>query len=232
MDEGVRVQKPKHKRHIWVYMFLIFVGIMLFLVYSASNPTSFAGKITGNVVKGDNPGPFANPSQVSAELRTSDVLEINSHITKVNLKIKGPANFNMGSQKIVIAESDSASVVMDNFDGKVVIYPDSRVELDGTTNMIFFDGVPISSGSGINVKLNKDSVHSYLKLDDFYLPSRSYETSGQIDIDNGRVLIRSDGEVVKLPDFQGNLEMKKGVVRINGVIKRSEVGRLLEGVSG
>ena len=94
--------KPKH--HWKLYLFLIFAGILSFLIYSAYNPSGFAGKITGNVIRGSSS--FEDGSQVLAELRASEEFEINSKIGKVNLRINGPVSFYTGKQKIDIADGD------------------------------------------------------------------------------------------------------------------------------
>ncbi|MBT4165427.1 hypothetical protein HOE04_00125 [archaeon] len=224
----IPVKKPK--RHWKSYLFLIFLGILAFLFYSAYNPSSFTGKITGNVIR--DPTSFEGGSQVRAELKTSEEFEINSEIKKINLRINGPASFYIGKQKIDVIKDNSASIILDNFKGKVIISPGSKIELKGDSSTIFFDGLPISldSGKGINTNLI-DANYAYIKLIDFYLPSLSFETSGKIDIDNGKISVRSEGDKIKLPDFKGDLEARDDLIKIKGLVDKKDVNKLLESVS-
>ncbi len=217
MDSQIQLiesRKSSKKSKFGIFIFLLFLGVLGFLVYTSFYNPSFAKSITGNIIKNSN-----NAIGIDAVLSPPEKLEINSKADKIELKISS-GNFFVGKEELKL---DKSSIVIYNFNGKVTINRNSIEKLDGKTEQVFVEGIPIKSSSDIKISLG-NSEFSFLKINNFYLNSLDYKASGSIRLNEGKVLINLDKEDFKIEGFQGNMELVKERFKLNGRIKKSNLG--------
>ncbi|MEK6872575.1 MAG: hypothetical protein AABW90_01010 [Nanoarchaeota archaeon] len=217
MDAQIQIidQKRAHKKsRIWAFVFLVFFGVLGFLIYTSFYNPSFAKSITGNIIK-DRGGTI----DIDAVLTPSEKLEINSKMDKIELKISS-GNFFVGKEELKL---NKASIVIDGFNGKLIFNKNNIEKLDGKTENIFVDGISITSSSNMKILLEK-SDFSFLKIHNFHLDDLNYRTSGIVKLNNGKVLVNLNDEDFKIEEFQGDLELVRDRFKLNGIIKKSNLG--------
>ena len=89
---------------------------------------------------------------------------------------------------------------------------------------IFVEGIPITGDSSIKIYSDKELRYNYLKLNNLYLNSLDYETSGIIKLNNGKVIVELNQEEFKISKFKGNLEIRNNIFKIEGLIKKTNLG--------
>ena len=217
MDAQIQIidQKRAHKKsRIWAFVFLVFFGVLGFLIYTSFYNPSFAKSITGNIIK-DRGGTI----DIDAVLTPSEKLEINSKMDKIELKISS-GNFFVGKEELKL---NKASIVIDGFNGKLIFNKNNIEKLDGKTENIFVDGISITSSSNMKILL-ENSDFSFLKIHNFHLDDLNYRTSGIVKLNNGKVLVNLNDEDFKIEEFQGDLELVRDRFKLNGIIKKSNLG--------
>lgn len=216
MDSHV-VHKPKENKHrVWVTIFVIFAGIVGFLVYTSFFNLGFKGGISGNVIKNNYNGVI----EIDSSLTPPEKLEINGKIEKIELKT-GIGYFFIGNEKF---DLNRASIVIDNYKGKISFNKNKITKLRGRASRVFVQGIPITSSSDMKIYFDKEFDYSYLKLSNFHLNSLSYKTSGLVKLNRGKVVVNLDDEDFKIEDFQGDLEIRRNNFKIKGEIKKSNLG--------
>lgn len=217
MDAQIQIidQKRTHKKsRIWVFVFLVFFGVLGFLIYTSFYNPSFAKSITGNIIR-DSGGTI----NIDAVLTPSEKLDINSKVDKIELKISS-GNFFVGKEELKL---NKASIVIDGFNGRIIFNKNSIENLDGKAESVFVEGIPITSSSNMKVLL-ENSDFGFLKIHNFHLDSLNYRASGTVKLNNGKVLVNLNGEDFKIEEFQGDLELVRDRLKLNGIIKKSNLG--------
>ena len=209
-EEGeVVLSKPK-KKHRWMFMLIgVFLFVFLFLFYTSFYNPNF-GQITGNVV---NEGGVGGVS-VQVNLDSPESFRVKSKMDKIDMKVEG--SFLVDGKRY---DLDSASVVIDNFDG-VVEFDEKKVVVDGKATKIFVEGIPISGK--LNVEF--DNEYSYLKLGNFYLSSLNYDASGIVRLDNEKVVVNLNEEVFRVKKFNGDMEKRGRSFRLSGFAEEAQAG--------
>jgi len=202
--------KPKRK-HRWMLMLVgTFLFIFLFIFYTSFVNPNFGKTITGNVIS-DN---AASGVSVNANLNPPENFLVDSKIDKIDMKVKGA--FSVDGK---IYDISSASVVIDNFDGKVS-FTDEKLIVDGKTNKIFIEGIPISG----KIEVNFDNKYSYLKLSNFYMSSFGYPASGIVRLQDDRVAVNLKSEAFRVKKFNGDLEKRGKIFRLDGFAEEAQAG--------
>src|SRR3989344_3612560 len=88
--------------YIKIFIFLIFAGILIFIIYSSFYPNSFSKLITGNAVKDLN---IKDSVEITAELNSPEKLETSGSIEKIEIKLKDPVNLYIGKETIELSSS-------------------------------------------------------------------------------------------------------------------------------
>ncbi len=212
------VHKPRErKQHTLLILSAVFVGILFFLIYTSFYNPGFKKSITGNIIKGSSSG---GTIEIEATLLSPDELEIDGDVGKIELRIFG-GNFFVGRERF---ELGKASIIIDDFEGEISFNGDNVSRLDGQASKVFVEGIPITSESDMKVYFNEGFKYNFLKLNDFYLDSLSYQTSGIVKLNGGKVMVDLDDEEFRIKKFQGDLSLKKDKVKLNGVVSESNLG--------
>ncbi len=217
MDAQIQLidQKKSHKKsRIWLFVFLVFAGVLGFLIYTSFYNPSFAKSITGSIIKDSG-----SIIDINAVLTSPDKIEINSKMDKIELKISS-GNFFVGKEELKL---NKASIVIDGFNGKMIFNKNNIEKLDGKAKNVFVEGIPITSSSDMKILL-ENSDFSFLGADNFYLDVLSYKTSGAIKLNNGKILVNLNKEDFKIEGFRGDLELVRDQLKLKGIIKKSNLG--------
>ena len=229
MENQVKHYKEK-KNRIWLYITLIFIGIFIFLIYTTFYNPDLPITLTGNIIKNNNINP-ANSIEIEANLGVPENLLIDSKMSKLSFRITNPVDLYVGKQKIFL--DDKTSVIIDNFDGKIIINSKNIKQLSGQGSKIFIDGLPIDEISGSNFKITFEESfgYSFLELNEFFISSMSYITSGVIGINNNKIIVRLKNEYSKINNFQGNLEINRNTLKLRGYADKSIAENLIDTTS-
>tara|TARA_Y100000310_G_scaffold326190_1_gene390763 strand:+ start:1988 stop:2674 length:687 start_codon:yes stop_codon:yes gene_type:complete len=208
-EAEVVLSKPKRK-HRWTIMLVgVFLFIFLFLLYTSFFNPNF-GQITGNVIKENVVGGV--PIQVN--LQSPESFEVDGRMDKVDMKVDG--SFFVDEKRY---DLESASVVIDNFNGEVS-FDEKRVVVDGKATKIFIEGIPITGK--ISVKF--DNQYSYLKLGNFYLKNFEYSASGIVRLQDEKVVVNLEDDLFKVKKFYGDLEKRGNTFRLSGFADEASAG--------
>lgn len=213
-DEEVEavLTKPKKSRK-WMMMLIgVFLFIFLFVFYTSFVNPSF-GNVTGNVVS--EPG-VVNGVSVLVNLNVPENFKVDTRMDKIDMKVKG--GFIVDGKDY---DLESASVVIDDFDGEVS-FTDDNLVVDGKTTKIFIEGIPITG----KIKVRFDNEYSYLKLGNFYSSGFGYDASGIVRLDDEKVVVNLDDELFKVKKFTGDLEKRGSSFRLTGIAAEAQAGSI------
>lgn len=218
--EIVQEDRPKKKR-LWLVVTFVFIGILLFIVYTSFYNPELGRKITGNVVSSGDVE-VENSIRIDADLSIEN-LNVNSYMDKFSFRIKNSGTLTIGKE--ILHLSDKASVVIDSYSGKIDINLDNLDEIKGEGIRVFVDGLPISGISGSEIKISSSEAidYSYLKLENVYLDSLSFLTSGIVRINEDKLVLRLEEENFKIKKFKGDLEISRGSLELKGILDKSNL---------
>ncbi len=212
------------KHHITLILFLIFVGIIGFIIYSSMHPDfskNLSTTITGDTIKSTEKSIFIDTLMIPPES-----LNIES-AGKIKIKAIDPHSLNLNSQKFDLSDKSRASIVIENFNGNLILNKREITSLDGTANKIFIEGIPVLSKSNMRISLDESIQHSYLKLENTNIKSLSYSTSGKISLNHGKVIVNLENEEIDIKNFKGDLELRDKI-KLTGDVGKSNLLGFLE----
>ena len=219
MESQIIGHERKKKHHFWLIISIIFLGTLFFLIYTSFYNPSLGNSITGNIIRGDKTE--ENLIEIDSTLTSPEKIKVKGKIEKIELKIEKTDKFFVGKEQF---DLDKASIIIDNFDGEISFNKNSITKFNGKASKIFVEGIPITGDSSIKVYFEGEFKYNYLKLNNFYLNSLSYVTSGVVKLNDGKAIINLDNENFKIEKFQGDLEIRDNRFKLKGVIRRSNLG--------
>jgi len=215
--EGRTINDEKKNHHIWLTISLFFLGILFFLIYTSFYNPSLGDSITGNVISNNK----LNLIEIDSTLTSPEKIKVKGKIGKIDLRTGDPNVFFVGKERF---DLDKVSIIIDDFDGDVNFNKKNITKFNGKASKIFIEGIPITSDSEIKVYFEGEFKYNYLKLNNFYLNSLSYVTSGIVKLNDDKAIINLDNENFKIEKFQGDLEIRDNRFKLKGVVKRSNLG--------
>ncbi len=221
------LDKKKPKSRLVLTLVFIFFGITGFLVYTSFFNPELGESLTGKVIKNNQQKTTVeDAADIYAVLEAPSKLELKPIATKLSIRIEKQTNLYVGNQKIEIP--NKASIILDDFDGEIKIESRTIRELKGKSSKILVDGLPITQKSGSDNNINLESgPFEFLQITDFFISSLSYTTSGKININQDKIIITLDKEEFRIKDFKGNMDLTKNNLKLNGVIEKESVDKIL-----
>jgi len=211
----------KKKHNFKIYIFLIFIGVLAFIIYSSFYPNNISRTITGNAVQNFD---IKDGIKIIAELTPPEELTINSEINKIEIKISA-STLHIGNQRIELP--DKSSVIINNFKGEITFNPYSILNLKGKANEVFINGLPIKAQSPTTVSFDEGTDFTFLGLKELYLDSLSYITTGKIKLDDAKIILNPSQEKIEIDKFQGNIEVRRNTLKLNGYTKKSNIPKIV-----
>ena len=198
---------------------VLFLGISFFLIYTSFYNPGLGNSITGNTILGDKTE--ENLIEIDSTLTPPEEIKVNEKIEKIELKIEKTDKFFVGKERF---DLNKASIIIDNFEGKIYFNKRNITEFNGKAKKVFVEGIPITGNPYLKVRFEGEVNYNYLKLNNFYLNSLSYITSGIVRLNNEKVIVNLENENFKIEKFQGNLEIKGNRFKLKGLVKKSNLG--------
>lgn len=212
MSEKGAVVKSK-KRISWsTLLIFLFLIIIVFLVYTSFYNPEFIQNVTGNVIKEE----IFNGIPIEADIDSPENLKMTTNADKIELKISG--SFFVDNKRYDLS---TASLVIDNFDGNVNL--DSRnVIVNGKATKIFIEGIPITG----KLKVSINNKYSYLKMNNVYIQSLSYDTSGIVKLEENKIVVNLNEDSFSFSEFIGNIEKSGTNFKIDGSAEEVSAGSI------
>lgn len=212
MSEKGAVVKSK-KRISWstllIFLFLIIIG---FLIYTSFYNPEFVQNVAGNVIKKE----VFNPISIRAELDPPENFKTTTKSDKIELKISG--SFFVDNKKYDLS---TASLVIDNFDG-IISLDSKNVIINGKATKIFVEGIPIMG----KLKISINNKYDYLKMNNVYISSWSYDTSGIVRLQNDKIVVNLEDDRFSVGKFIGNVEKSGSNFKIDGSAEEVSAGEI------
>ncbi len=217
-SEGIT--KKHHKK---IIIFTIFLLIVFLLVYFAFFKGS-SNSIIGWIARESNG--TQNSVQISVDLTLPSALSIEGNIDRIEIKTEGSNNFlYIEKNKFDLAKLEKIDIIINNYNGKISFDAEKILELDGKAAEVLVNGVSIipQSGSSMKVYFDDNFMYEYLKINNVFIDSLSYTTSGIIKTNQGKMIINIDNEDIKIKKFQGDLEVEKNHFKLDGYADKLNV---------
>lgn len=212
MSSKGAVVKSKKRISLWEFLFFLFVLVLFFVVYTSFFNPNFVQSFTGNAIKEEV---FLGVS-IQADLDSPESIKINSNIDKINLKIIG--GFFVDGKKYDLSMS---SLIIDNFQGNIN-FDGKMLILDGRASKIFVEGIPIIG----NLKINLNNKYEYVKLNNVYISSLSYDATGIVRLQDEKVTVNVEEDKFSINKFKGNLEKSNSYFRLDGMAEEINAGMI------
>jgi hypothetical protein len=215
-EEKVGLEHHSHhkKHHVLLICFAVFFLIVIFLFYT-SNGFGF----TGNTVK--------------KEVVEETGVLIDASLEIPDLKLKGEFSNIVIKTKAsnILVEGESFDTkremvfVLKNFNGKIYLNESKINLLSGKAENVLVNDVSVSpSKDSLRIKNDEDFSYSSLEIENgLEINKIEYETSGKINVDNGKYLIDVNNENVILENFFGVLKIQDNKAFFNGNILSLDV---------
>jgi hypothetical protein len=211
-DKGAVVKSKK--KISWVFvLFLLFILVLAFLIYTSFYNPEFIQNITGNVINRD----IITGISIQANLNSPDNFKTTSEIDKMDLKISGA--FLIDNKKY---DLDTASIIIDNFEGEVG-FDSKNLNVNGKATKIFVEGIPITG----KLKIDLNNKYSYFKFNNVYVSDLSYESSGIVKIQDDKVIVNLENDKFSLKKFIGDIEKSgNNNFKIDGLAEEINAGSI------
>lgn len=211
------------QKHEKIIIFLIFLGILFFLVYTSfSDNLPFVKKImTGEFIK-DN----FNKKNISekgirfeSEL-TIPELSFDGKFEKVEMSGSSNSFLYVGGQKFELGKIRNNFFVFKNFDGKISFDGGKITELKGKVSDVTINGVLVTPVKNTTkVSFEEDFNYQFLEItNEVSIDEITYVTSGLIKLNNGEQVFNIDNNEITIKDFYGNIIIDKEKFNADGHI--------------
>lgn len=223
-------KRDGRRNHHWkLAIFLIFLGVLGFLVLSSIYPVK---SITGK---------FANPfSQQNGTVKFTAELTIPRLDLKGNfeeLDFKGNSNsyLYVENEKLQF-NSNSNYVAMSDYSGEISFDDKGISALKGKASRASLNGLPVESKNADSVKVSLDDIFNYDHLlieKNVEIKKLNYNSTGTININNGENLLKFQNKEIGIKNFNGNLKVQGSKLSVSGYASEIEIkGEFIVSVSG
>lgn len=162
--------------------------------------------------------------QVSGSFLMEDgLLKLNAPASSVEIEFNTPVSMNVGSE--IIQLSDGETTAIGNFSGRLNVYANNTVLIDGSAENIYVSNVGILPHAQKTVAIKTISSAKTIKIHNISVSSLNLNVSGSLDIGQGKVSLKAEKEPLKMENFRGNLDISGASLAMEGLSTRV----LLEG---
>lgn len=154
--------------------------------------------------------------QVSSSLSMEDgLLKLNSPASSVEIEFNTPASMNVGGE--IIRLSDGVITSIGNFSGRLDVYANNTLLIDGSAENIYVSNVGILPHAQKTVSIKSASSAKTIKIHNISVNSLNLNVSGSLDIWQGKAILRAEKEPLKMENFKGNLEISGASLAMEGL---------------
>lgn len=210
------------KRHYKIIIFLIFLGILSFLIYTSFYDFSF----TGSILTGSTVGLSENQGiKFNAELTIPD-LSVDGKFEKIEIIGNSESFFDVGNQKFYLGDSDNNYLILENYDGEISFDENEILGLKGKASIVTINGIIVTSQTKDTTKISFEEPFNYKSLEiskEVLISKLAYKTSGLIRLDDDKNIFNVKEEEVVITNFKGDLIIENGKSKFKGYLEKLEI---------
>ncbi|MBU3957957.1 MAG: hypothetical protein KKB25_02695, partial [Nanoarchaeota archaeon] len=177
---------------------------------------SGAKDAVANILTGTAPEKNVNRTlQVSASLSMEDsLLKLNAPASSVEIEFNAPASMNVGSE--IIQLSGGAIIFIGNFSGRLDIYANNTVLIDGNAETIFVSNVGILPHEQKTVSVKAATFAKSVEIYNTSADSLDFNATGSLSAALGKVAIKLYNEPLRIQNFRGNMRVSGTSLVLDG----------------
>jgi len=211
------------KKHEKIIIFLIFLAIFSFLVYTSfSDSLPFIKKIiTGEFIK-DN---FDKKNISDKNIRFESELTIpelifDGEFSKVEISGSSNSFLYVGDQKFELGKIRNNFFTFKNFDGVISLDEKKITKFKGKVSDVTINGVLVTPVKNTTkIYFEDDFNYKFLKIiNSVSIDEITYTTSGLIKLNNGEQIFNIKNNEITIKDFYGDIIIDKGKFKADGHI--------------
>ena len=217
-------QVQKHEK---IIIFLIFLGILFFLVYTSfSDSLPFVKKImTGEFIKDFSKKNISDENiRFESEL-TIPELSFNGKFDKIEMSGSSNSFLYVGGQKFELGAIRNNFFVFKNFDGKISFDGKKITEFKGKVSDVTINGVLVTPVKN-TTKISFEEGFNYQFLEitnEVSINEITYITSGLIKLNNGEQVFNINNNEITIKDFYGSIIIDKEKFNADGYISELSI---------
>ncbi len=215
------------QKHEKIIIFLIFLGILFFLVYTSfSDSLPFVKKImTGEFIKDFNKKNISDENiRFESEL-TIPELSFSGKFSKIEMSGSSNSFLYVGGQKFELGKIRNNFFVFKNFDGKISFDEKKITEFKGKVSEVTINGVLVTPVKNTTkISFEEDFNYKFLEItNEVSINEITYITSGLIKLNNGEQVFNINNNEITIKDFYGNIIIDKEKFNADGYISELSI---------
>ena len=215
------------QKHEKIIIFLIFLGILFFLVYTSfSDSLPFVKKImTGEFIKDFNKKNISDENiRFESEL-TIPELSFSGKFNKIEMSGSSNSFLYVGGQKFELGKIRNNFFVFKNFDGKISFDGKKITEFKGKVSEVTINGVLVTPVKNTTkISFEEDFNYKFLQItNEVSINEITYITSGLIKLNNGEQVFNINNNEITIKDFYGNIIIDKEKFNADGYISELSI---------
>ncbi len=156
--------------------------------------------------------------QISGALTMEDnVLMMNTPASSIVMSFITPASMDVGNERINF--SDETRVSIGNFTGRLDIYSNSTIAIDGSVEMIYVSNIGILPHTQKTVSIKIAASVQSIKIYDAGA-NLNLNATGSLNIGQGKIMLKMDSEPVRIENYKGNFDISGASLGIEGLSTR------------
>ncbi len=211
-------QKQNSRTKITILM--IFLGIILIIVFTAFSGQDFykSFSFTGHTVKGINIQ--ENGVRIEGEL-TIPQINLEQAFKKIEIKGKSNSFFYADNQRFDLTKLRENNVILEDYAGEISFDSKNIKNLQGKVNKVIINDISISpeSGNTIKVHFNENFNYDSVIIEKAFLEELVYNTTGIINLNNGKNILNLNNEEIKITNFQGRIMLENKKFKLEGYLQ-------------
>ena len=211
------------KKHEKMIIFLIFLGILFFLVYTSfSDSLPFVKKImTGEFIRESFNKKNISDKNIRFESElTIPELSLDGKFNKVEMSGSSNSFLYVGDQKFELGKIRNNFFVFKNFEGVISFDRKKITEFKGKVSDVTINGVLVTPVKNTaKIRFEKNFNYQFLEItNSVSIDEITYVTSGLIKLNNGEHVFNINNDEITIKDFYGNIIIDKEKFNADGHI--------------
>ena len=154
--------------------------------------------------------------QVSGSLSLeNDILRLNTPASSVVMNFITPASMDVGNERINF--SDETKISIGNFTGRLDIYSNTTIIIDGSAETIDVSNIGILPHTQKTAPIRIAAPVQAIKIYNAGAGSLVFNATGSLNIGQGKIIIKASSEPVRIENYKGNFDISGANLIIEGL---------------
>lgn len=163
--------------------------------------------------------------QVSGALSLeNDVLRLNTPTSSVVLNFNTPASMDIGNERINF--SGGTKISIGNFTGKLGIYSNATVLIDGSAETIDVSNIGILPHTQKTAPIKIAAPVQTIKIYNAGAGSLVFNATGSLNIGQGKVILKASSESIRIENYRGNFDISGPNLNLEGLSTKVLLDRI------